>query len=75
MENVPIPEGKFKAPPNDPVWVRVCGRMVTHSFPFREEGETEPWGFPLALSFEGWRPIRNGQELLIVPDDQPWGLA
>jgi hypothetical protein len=74
VENVPIPRGHFKASSADPQWVKITDGRVSHSFEFYS-GEEFPWLRPLLWGFEGWRLMRSGKDLLIVPEDKPWGIA
>jgi hypothetical protein len=75
MQLIPAIAGRNKADPSDPHMVRVTDGRIIHSFEF-DNGEDFPWLRPLLWAFEGWRLIRDGDVLLIVPDDEkPWGIA
>lgn len=60
---------------NEPEWIYVSGHRVVHVLPFRDDDEAEPWQFVMTQAFLGWRPIRHGRNLLLIPDRENWGIA
>lgn len=67
--------GNNKAPADEPEWIYVVGRKVIHKMPFRLDDEPEPWLFLLDLAFEGWRVLRRGPDLVLIPEPAalvPW---
>jgi hypothetical protein len=78
MRNLQITHGQFKAA-DEPEWIYVRGgprgRPVTHKFPFRLPDEVDPWAFVMHHAFLGWRAIRHSGDLLLLPDEDNWGMA
>lgn len=75
MQNLEKHPGNFKAACEEPEWIYVSGRRVVHAFSFREGNEDQPWLFVMTHAFLGWRAIRRGRDLLLIPDRENWGIA
>lgn len=68
MQQISATFGENKAAADEPEWIYIVGRKVIHKLPFRMDDEPEPWQFPLDLAFEGWRILRRGTDLVLVPE-------
>lgn len=71
MENLATEPDDF----NETGWIYVHSRYSVHKFPFRTSDGVNPWAFVMHHAFLGWRAIRKGNDLILVPDEYHWGFA